>query len=398
MLPTSTTAAAPAPAGSGARAVLSLPTGATVSVCAAVTGGIWALTSLHQLPDPTLFTVAGRVLLSSQGLGVFSDPQLQVGPAYLAFVGVLTLVASVLHLTPELLVAVVASAVIGLGTVVVTRQALALQGRRSATVELGAGLTVVLASPLCAAAWGGHFEELLTALMLLAAAHCAGRDRLVWCGMLIGLAASTKMWGLLGVGLLLIDTSAAPLMSAARLGRLARGAMAMVAVVLAAYLPFLSHGDVATLTKTWSISFPAPVALLADGSAYSFGLRAGQALCAIALGAALALAGRRDVRTLWSVPAAVIGLRLLLDPFLQSYYLAAALLVLAVGVWSMDDSAQHVRALAVSATMPVVWAVFMVVQGAPGSVVTAILLVVSVAAVSWIRVTAGLGWGTVDSR
>ena len=357
----------------------------TVSLVAALTGGLWAATSLRQVPDPTLFAEAGRALFSKQWSDVFSDPQLQVGPLYLAFVGIVAVLAEVLGVPTELAVAIVASALIGLGTVLVTRQALALQNRQSAVVELGAGLTVTLAAPLCATAWGGHFEELITALLLLIAAHFAARSRYALAGVLIGLAACTKMWGLLGIGILLIDVTPTPLVSWVRLRKVLVGLVTAVGVVALGYVPFVAFGDVATLAKTWSTAFPAPLALMANGEPFTFTMRAGQAVCAVAAGGVLAVVGRRDVRTLWTVPAVTITARLLLDPFVQSYYLAPLLLITAIGVWAMDSSSHHTRALAVAAAMPVTWLVLTVAGGQLGAVLATVLLTAAVGGLALVR-------------
>ena len=53
----------------------------------------------------------------------------------------------------------------------------------------------------------GHPEELLGAVLCVAAVLCAQRDRAVWSGVLVGLAIANKPWGVLAAGPVLVALS-----------------------------------------------------------------------------------------------------------------------------------------------------------------------------------------------
>ena len=74
----------------------------------------------------------------------------------------------------------------------------------------------------------------------------------------------------------------------------------------------------------WLVAGPAPLSLIVhSGTAVGWPLRLAQGAFAVAAGVAAARLLRRSPQALWVVPLAVVGARLLLDPVLLSYYLAA---------------------------------------------------------------------------
>src|SRR5579862_15193 len=81
---------------------------------------------------------------------------------------------------------------------------------------------------------GGHPEELLGAVLCVAAVLCAIHDRPIWAGVLLGLAIANKEWALLGVG---------PVLVALRGGRV-RSLAAAAAVASLLTAPFLIAGTV----------------------------------------------------------------------------------------------------------------------------------------------------------
>ncbi|MGH2909262.1 MAG: glycosyltransferase 87 family protein [Solirubrobacteraceae bacterium] len=93
-----------------------------------------------------------------------------------------------------------------------------------------AAVAVCVANPLAVSALqDGHPEELLGAVLCVAAVLCAQRDRPVWSGVLIGLAIANKDWGILAVG---------PALLALRQGH-GRAILAMVATAGPLFAPFV---------------------------------------------------------------------------------------------------------------------------------------------------------------
>jgi hypothetical protein len=77
------------------------------------------------------------------------------------------------------------------------------QGQGTLARAIALGLCV--ANPLTLSALEvGHPEELLGACLCVAAVLCAGRDRPLWAGLLLGLAIANKEWALLAVGPVLL--------------------------------------------------------------------------------------------------------------------------------------------------------------------------------------------------
>jgi hypothetical protein len=68
-----------------------------------------------------------------------------------------------------------------------------------------AAVVVCTAGPLSILALqSGHPEELLGAVLCVAAVLCAQRDRAIWSGILVGLAIANKEWGMLAAGPVLV--------------------------------------------------------------------------------------------------------------------------------------------------------------------------------------------------
>ncbi|HEY3772600.1 MAG TPA: glycosyltransferase family 87 protein, partial [Solirubrobacteraceae bacterium] len=68
-----------------------------------------------------------------------------------------------------------------------------------------AAVVVCTAAPLSIVALqNGHPEEILGAVLCVAAVLCAQRDRAIWSGVLVGLAIANKEWGVLAAGPVLV--------------------------------------------------------------------------------------------------------------------------------------------------------------------------------------------------
>jgi hypothetical protein len=103
----------------------------------------------------------------------------------------------------------------------------------------GVALGLVVANPIALRALEiGHPEELLAAVLCVAALLAAGGRRTLLAGVLLGLAIATKAWALVAFGPVVL---AAPL---------ARGRIAVIAVAVAAvaYAPFLTQPSSAIQT------------------------------------------------------------------------------------------------------------------------------------------------------
>jgi hypothetical protein len=102
-------------------------------------------------------------------------------------------------------------------------------------------------------------------------------------------------------------------------------------VILALYLPFVFAGEFRMFELRWRVEEWTLVRfLIPAGDDFPWTLRLVQGGLALAVGAALALALRRSPRAVWAVPLGIVGVRVLLDPALYSWYwLGVATLALA---------------------------------------------------------------------
>ena len=243
---------------------------------------------------------------SRLGLDVYADPSLQVGPLWLAAIRLAG---------PALPWLVVAG---GSALVAATLWRLA-DGARHRTWLAAGGTTLVLALGLPSFAFtSGHAAQLLVPLLWLNAYLDARQGRGARAALLVGASAGLETWGLLGVALLL------PLR--------ARAAAGAVAVAGALYLPFVLAGDFRMGDYRWTVADGTPVSLLVQGE-FPWSLRVAQGALALAVGAAVVLAGRRSVAGGVAAAGAVVAVRLLLDPERHGWYwIAPQLLAVALGV------------------------------------------------------------------
>ncbi len=110
-----------------------------------------------------------------------------------------------------------------------------MRARDQTTAAMAAALIVCVANPMTVSALqAGHPEELLGAVLCVAAVLAALADRPVWAGVLLGLAIANKEWALVAAGPVLI---ALP-------GRRVRACLAAAAAAAAVLVPLAAAGGV----------------------------------------------------------------------------------------------------------------------------------------------------------
>jgi hypothetical protein len=261
--------------------------------------------------DAILFVHFGQVLLSSHWTQAFSHSDIQVGPLTLLFFGSL-------HGREET-IAIVLAVATALLVVVAARAA----GVRNAVLLAGAGVMAVVTGVTRAGYSWGHPADAMLPLMWIIAADQARRDHKWRAGLLIGLCAGLETWGILGVAVFAF---------APRLRDAAVSTLVAAGTALALFLPFMLGGHFEMLSFAWHVAPPSPLSMiLPEGTPFGWPLRLLQATVAIGAGVAVARFFRHSPHAIWAAPLAIVAVRLLLDPQLYSYYLAAPKAVLLVG-------------------------------------------------------------------
>lgn len=255
--------------------------------------------------DLPYFVDAARTLLSADWAGTFFDPALQVGPVFLAIVGVADLIGGLGFLSYVTQVGVIALLVFTVGRL--------LQGRthRPAAQALAGLLAVALGVTADAYSYG-HPAQVVVPLLWILAALDARAGRVTRAGVLLGVSAGFELWGALGAAVLLLAPSAWTAL---------RGFTAQALVTVTLYLPFVVAGDFRMFELRWKVEDWTLVRfLIPAGSDFPWTLRVVQGAVAVAFGAALAFALRRSPRAVWAVPLGVVAVRILFDPALYSWY------------------------------------------------------------------------------
>lgn len=259
--------------------------------------------------DLVYFVHKGEQLLSGGWADTFSDPKLQSGPLQLMIFGAVRDLGALAFLI-ELGVAALLLFVLG---------RLGLSDR----VRVAVGLLAVAAGVTHIAFVYGHPAEAIVPLLWVLAGLWAREGRVLSAGALVGLSAGFELWGVLGVAVLLL---------APRLTRALAGACVQFVVVAVMLAPFALAGTFRMFDHQWQVTSGTLVGLVVGPSAhFGWPLRLAQASLAIAAGAALALALRRSVHSLWLVPLAVALVRLLLDPVSFGWYWLEAEALVLVG-------------------------------------------------------------------
>ncbi len=272
--------------------------------------------------DARWIGLAGDRLLSPDGIDVFDDPGLQVGPTYLLLVGALRAGARALGLSVWSVTGAVLSVLVVGGVL------LALRWAGSGLVARWAvGLPLIVGGALSEALMSGHPEELGVGVLLVLAALAARRGSVVLAPLLVGLAASSKLWGVIGVALLLMALPA----GRAGIRALATRAAVVTAVGAIAYVPFFVAGDVRTFGFVWAVDPYSAVGMLTGLSGVApFSLRLVQVVLSVGLGLLLLRRGAEPA----VVVLGMVATRLLTDPLALDYYFAALVLLVLLAAWS----------------------------------------------------------------
>lgn len=119
---------------------------------------------------------------------------------------------------------------------------------------------------------------------------------------------------------------------APRLRDAAVGTLVAAATALALFLPFVLGGHFEMLSFGWHVTSPSLLSLVvSEGTPFGWPLRLLQAAVAVSAGITVARVLRHSPHALWAAPLAIVAARLLLDPLVYSYYLAAPKGLILVG-------------------------------------------------------------------
>jgi hypothetical protein len=275
--------------------------------------------------DAGWFREAGRGMLGANFWNVFSQPGLQIGPLYLIALGSAAAAVDAVGLPVLFTLAGLQAALVAWLGLVTARRFADHTGASKLPAQWAVGLALVLGGLLAESIGNGHPEEIALGLILANAALDAGRGRRSSVGLLVGLAGGLKLWGVLGIPVVLIGRRPRDIW--------VRG-LVTATFVLLCYGPFFLWGEVKTFTFTWGMS-NAGSTLAQLGSwlgASDWTLRVIQGAAAILVGCAVAV--RRSGSGL-AIVICVIATRLLLDPLLMSYYPGP--LVVLVLLWAWTD-------------------------------------------------------------
>ncbi len=277
--------------------------------------------------DAVFFHHAGGVLVSGDWLRTYADPAVQAGPFELAPFGLLPLgVASIVL------------QVLGTWAVIATVSRL-LRGRGLPAhwVVLGVGFAALVLDLPHSAVVSGHPAQLFVPLLWLLAGMDVRDGRLGRAAVLVALSAGFETWGVLGVCVFALAPRVWP-------AAVAAGAALAGAALL--YLPFVLGGDFRMLDYAWTVNGGTLASLvLGPGASFPWGLRVLQAGAALAAGVGVALALRRTTHALAASLAALVAVRLALDPVSYSWYWVAFQTLVLAGVAELATSPRG-RALA----------------------------------------------------
>jgi hypothetical protein len=247
--------------------------------------------------DFDVFSVAGKIFLSSDWSWAFADPAIQVGPLQLALFGSLGHWFGFVVAPALALLLVSAARVLGV---------------RDPQVLVLAGFLAVIGGLTSSGIDSGHPADALLPLLWILAAAQARRGKTLSAAVIVGLSAGVETWGILGIAVLAL---------APRLRSAVPAALVAAGVAAAMYLPFVLAGQFRMGSYQWYVSDNALLSyLVAAGTPVGWPLRIVQGACALGAGVALARFGRHSSHALWLVPAVVVLVRLVLDPLDSLYY------------------------------------------------------------------------------
>lgn len=255
--------------------------------------------------DAGFFHHAGGVLVSGDVLHTYADPAVQAGPFELAPFGLLPLGAASIVLQ-----------VLGTWALVATISRL-LRGRGLPAhwIVLGVGFAALVLDLPHTAVVSGHSAQLFVPLLWLLAGIDVRDGRLGRAAVLVALSAGFETWGVLGVCVFALAPRVRP-------AAIAAGAALAGAALL--YVPFVAAGDFHMLDYAWTVNGGTLASLvLGPGASFPWSFRVLQAAAALAAGVGVALALRRTTHALAASLAALVAVRLALDPVSYSWYWVA---------------------------------------------------------------------------
>lgn len=291
-----------------------------------------------EVQDPQLFIHAGRRLFGGDALNVFADKAVQEGPLALLFWGLVGFISDLINVNARMVASIVIYVGFTLALVLLIRRAFEERERPSADIELFAAAIVLLGGFTWTMLSTGHIAEGVIPLLWFQAARDARRGRVERAGLLIALSAGLKLWGVLGVPLLLLDPDLS-------VGKLVRGALVAGGGAALLYAPFALFGTFNTFDYRWQVAGSSFVHRLFPGDpTFSWEQRVAQSAIVVLVGSGLAWMARGSRRALWAVPLALIGAKLVLDPILFEYYsLSLGVAALLAGVLVARRWPQWVR-------------------------------------------------------
>lgn len=277
------------------------------------------------LQDPFLFARAGRRLLSRDWANVFADKLVQVGPLQLAVSGAVAKVADASHVDQRLPLSIFSEVTFTLGTMWLL--SLLLRDRQRdhpQGLELLAGLVMLFGGISYTAYRSGQTGEGFIAALWLLTMRESKRSQPERAGLLVGLAAGFKLWGLLGIPFLLFLRDPR---------KMIRAVAAAGGLAAAIYAPFFLFGTVNTFKLRWLVFPDRPLRFIYGTSmGFTWQMRLVQGAIAASIGVALIALHRRSAVAEWNIPLAIASARLVIDPMVWAHYWLPVQLLGLIGI------------------------------------------------------------------
>jgi Glycosyltransferase family 87 len=293
-----------------------------------------------EVQDPQLFIDAGKKLFSGDALNVFADETVQEGPLGLLFWGVIGYVAELVNVDPRMIAALVIYLGFTFAIVFLIRSAFRERRRPSEDLEFFVAAIVLFGGLAWTMLSTGHIAEGVIPLLWFQAAREARHGRLDRAGVLIALSAGLKLWGVLGVPILLLNPEF-------DWRKLIRAGAVTAAVAALLYAPFILFGDYNSLDYKWDIANSSLIhTLFPESTTFTWQMRAAQSAIVVTLGSVLALFAGGRPQADWALPLALVATKLTLDPIVFEYYgLSLGITVLLAAAVDFARAAQWQRLL-----------------------------------------------------
>lgn len=269
-----------------------------------------------EIQDPQLFIESGKKLLSGDALNVFADPTVQEGPIGLLFWGVIAQISDLVNVDPRMVAALVIYPGFTFAVVFLIRSAFRERERPSEDLELFAAAIVLFGGLAWTMLSTGHIAEGVIPLLWFQAARDARHGRLDRAAILIALSTGLKLWGVLGIPILLLN----PEFDWRKLTRAAAVTGGAIALL---YAPFALFGEFNSLDYKWDIANSSLIhKLFPDSETFTWQMRAAQSAIVVSLGSVLAVFAHGSLRPNfdWVAPLVIIAIKTVLDPITFEYY------------------------------------------------------------------------------